>query len=362
MVRCLVAAIVFAVSSIAVAEKSADHVVVDSYGRNHGLGLLRHEGPQHGVLNWSPRVTLGVFPENYDLRTYPGWVAPVRDQGSCGSCWAFSVTKTLESALGRAGLSAPDLSEQDMVSCDKNAYACNGGFMDDMDYVVKKGLPLEKDYPYTASSSKCKNPEPAAVAKGVRWGYVGKAGKQPTTDEIKQALVDYGVLSVVVAAGGSDWSRGGDMNGCGVRGQNHMVNLVGWKYVSNKEKLIGRNSWGTSWGDKGDFYAAQGCDELAKGAESVSFVVVDGVGPAVPHITLPARIDVHPGTELALGRHEPEAGVTYAWYADGAELSDTGSMIYVTPTKDTVYAVKASTAAGTAESSVAVHVLASTFE
>ena len=293
-----------------------------------------------------------------------GWCAPVRDQGSCGSCWAFSITKALESAILRAGQAPIDLSEQDMVSCDKNAYACQGGFVSDMDYVVKKGLPLEIDYKYTASSSRCKSPEPAVAAKGIRWGYVGAPGKQPTTAEIKPALLDHGVLSVVVAAGGRDWSNGGDMTGCSVRGQNHMVSLAGWKKINGKEKLIGRNSWSASWGDSGDFYAVQGCDELASGAESVAWVEVEGShpDPVVPHILLPSHIDVHPGTEIALGRRLPEAGVVYSWFAGAVALPEHESLVFVTPVVDTVYRVKATTAAGTAESMVEVKVLASTFE
>jgi hypothetical protein len=243
-----------------------------------------------------------------------------------------------------------------MVSCDSHAYGCGGGMMDDADYAVKTGLALEKDFPYQAADVRCKaGLKPAA--KGVRWGYVGKQGKQPTMAEIKQALVDYGVLSVVVAAGGADWSNGGDMNGCGVRGQNHMVNLVGYKKVGGKEKLIGANSWGEDWGDKGFFYAKQGCDELASGSESVSFIVIDGgPTPTPPHVVLPAEIDILPGTEVMLGV-KPEQGVTYEWRADGDLLPETESMIYATPDHDTVYQLTAKTAAGTAQSSVKVHVL-----
>lgn len=324
-------------------------------GALHGTGLLRKTAVRHGALYWSPTTRPGA-PLTLDIRQL-GQVAPVRDQLSCGSCWAFSTTKSLESARLRMGLPTLDLAEQDMVSCDTAAFGCSGGTMDDMDYVVKKGLPLESNYKYTATNSRCKRPEPAAAAKGVRWGYCGAPGREPTTAEIKQCLTDYGVLSVTVAAGGNDWARGGRMTDCSVTGVNHMVNLVGYEADGT---LIGRNSWGTSWGDKGDFYARQGCDELATGPDSVSFVVVSGApGPHIPHITLPAEVTMHPGTELALGRHQAENGVQYAWTADGVALPDTASMIYVTPTKSTVYAVKASTVDGTAQSSVQVNVLSS---
>lgn len=329
---------------------SAVKTVKDAQGVEHGLGFLGHR-TKHGVLYWSPK-SLAAAPASYDLRAL-GYVSSIKNQGSCGSCWSFSITKALESALLRAGRGTFDLAEQEMVSCDDHAYGCGGGFMDDMDYVVKHGLPTEADYPYTASNSRCKTGKPVA-AKGVRWGYVGAQGKEPTMDEIKAALVEYGVLSVTVAAGGSDWSGGGDMKGCRNRGVNHMVDLAGWR---EDGKLIVANSWGKSWGDEGFGYAKQGCDELASGPESVSFVVVDGgPAPTPPHVRLPAEIDVLPGTEVMVGVR-PETGVTYAWYADGEKLPDTESMIYVSPEKDTVYKIVATTAAGTAESSVNVHVL-----
>lgn len=351
-------------------EKSAVGIMLDANGQQHGLGFTPTEGPVFGAVHWSPKPRLNL-PEEFDARTL-GQVAPVRDQGPCGSCWAFAITKSHESARLRAGQPALDLSEQDQVSCDTTAYKCNGGFMSNHDWAVKHGSPLEADYKYTATSSRCKSPEPAIAAKATRWAYCGKPGKQPTMAEIKQCLVDYGVLSVVVAAGGTDWSKGGNMNGCNVRGQNHMVNLIGYGKKADRagslvEKLFGRNSWGPAWGDHGDFYAVQGCDELASGPESVAFVYVEGDGPApaIPQVKLPESMNVHPDTEIALGRRTAEAGVTYKWFADGAALGTEAcataecSLVYVTPAKTTVYSVKATTANGTAESAVKVTLLSS---
>lgn len=336
------------------------NVVTDIFQHRHGTGLLKRKaGPVYGAINWTPKLRMSL-PEEYDLRTM-GWVAAVRDQGQCGSCWAFSIIKTLESALLKAGYPAQDLSEQQVVSC-APAYGCDGGEMSNLAYTVDNSIATEEAWPYRETTGRCTSPAPAGVAKATRWGYCGSQGKEPTLDEIKQCLFDFGVQSVVVAAGGTDWSRGGDMNGCRTSGQNHMVNLGGWKLVNGKEKLIGRNSWGTSWGDKGDFYAVQGCDELASGSESVGFLVVEGIGPVVPHIQLPAHLDVHPGTEFSLGRRTAEPGVTYAWYQDDVLLSDTTSLIWVTPTQDTVFKVKATTVSGVAESSVEVKILATEFE
>lgn len=328
-------------------------------GQEHALGLLKSQKPVHGVLFWAPTVRYSA-PAEYDLRDL-GLVSPIQDQKQCGSCWAFSITKTLESARLKAGKTLLGLSEQELVSCDTGAYGCNGGMMDDMAYVVNHGLPTREDYPYSSgggSTGRCKSGHTVAE-KGVKWGYVGSENGTPSMDQIKQALQDYGVLSTVVAAGGADWDggNGGNMTSCRNSGQNHMVNIVGWTQKKGGEKLIGANSWNTSWGDKGFFYSKQGCNEYASGSQAVSFVVVEGgPAPTPPHVQLPAEVDVLPNTEVMLGV-KSQPGVTYSWTADGAALPDTDSMIYVTPEKDTVYQITAKTAAGTAQSSVKVHVL-----
>lgn len=335
--------------------------VVDVHKKRHGLGLLKKKtvGAHHGVTYWTPKIRLGA-PKSLDLRAM-GLVGPVKDQGQCGSCWAHAIVEALEAAIKRVSMPFVELGPQELVSCDKEAYGCGGGTMDDMAYVVKYGVSSEASYPYRAADMSCKSPLPARAAQGTKWGYCGSPGKTPTIDEVKQCLQDFGVLAVVVAAGGTDWSNGGHMNGCRTRGQNHMVTLAGWLET---DELIVRNSWGVDWGDKGDAYAKLGCDELGSGAESVAWVQVDapGPGPSVPKVTLPAEIDIHPGTEVPLGRHTPETGVTYAWFEGDAKLPDTDSMIYVSPTKDTVYRVQATNSAGVAESSVSIKVLASDFE
>lgn len=338
-------------AALAASPAHAGDTVTDSHGITHGLGL-RGKGATNGVLYWTPTVRSAAM-ATYDLRTL-GWVAPIKDQGQCGSCWAFSITKSLESALLRASRGVLDLSEQQLVSCDTHAYGCNGGMMDDMDYVVKTGLALESKLPYRGTDSRCPSPLPTPAAKGVRWGYVGGAGREPTLAEIKQALLDYGTLSVTVAAGGNDWSNGGHMRGCNNSGVNHMVNLVGWL---DTDELIVANSWGTNWGDSGFAYAKQHCDELATGDGSVSFVVVDGgPAPTPPHVLLPAEIDIAPGAEVMIGVR-PENGVAYSWTAGGVALPDTEPMLYVSPKVDTVYQLTGKTAAGTAQSSVKVHII-----
>jgi hypothetical protein len=326
-----------------------NQTVIDARGIVHGTGYLG-QGTPHGAISWLPIVRRS-FPESYDLRAL-GLVGSVKNQGACGSCWAFSVTDAFTSAAMKAGHPEYDLSEQEMVSCE--AYGCNGGMMDDMEHVVAKGLPSEADWPYTATTGRC-NKNPPRVVQGTKWGYCGSSSRAPTLDELKQCLMDFGALSAEVAAGAGFSPDGqGFIKTCSSRSINHMVTVAGWLAG---DYLILKNSWGKTWGDKGFAYTKLGCNKYGN---LVSWVQVPGVGPQIPDIRLPSRVEVQAGTEIGLGKRAAQPGVVYSWYADGGLLPDTTSYIFVTPTKDTVYKVIAKTRSGQAESTVEVKVTAPT--
>ncbi len=324
----------------------------DISNRQYRTGYLGHN-KQHGQLYFSLK-TAATMPDSLDLRT-TGAVSKIKDQGGCGSCWAFAVTKALESARLKAGLDELDLSEQQVVSCDRNAAGCGGGNMDDADYLLSPGLTLESNYRYTASNSRCKSPLPAIADKAKSWAYIGAAGRKPTVDELKAALNTYGVIFVTVAAGGSDW--GGSrvhMTSCGNRGTNHMVTLVG--YNAQNEFIIG-NSWGSDWAENGFAYAKAGCNMLAGESEGAAFVVYEGgPAPVPPHIRLPAEVSIYAGSSIPIGVH-PENGTTYKWYV-GTDVVGVESILWISPAADTVYKLVATNSAGTAESSVNVKVIA----
>ncbi len=196
---------------------------------------------------------LKSIPASWDWRVVSlNKLQPIRNQGSCGSCWAFSVTAVVESLVK---IFIPevkvDLAEQTLVSsCEPNG-SCGGGYFDAFDYIRDKGLPAEKDDPYLASDSRCKsNLDP--MAKIARWAYVSS---NPTTDQIKSASLQYGPISVVVNGNFGSYGSG-IYNRCGSTGTNHMVTIEGWvddpKYASNGGGYwIMRNSWGSSWGENG---------------------------------------------------------------------------------------------------------------
>lgn len=237
-----------------------------------------------------------VIPDTIDLRSK---ITTIQNQGSCGSCWAFSTTQTMADALMLYGTYPGQPSQQYMVDCDTQNSGCGGGDFNSLDTVVSpKGAPLAKDYPYTARDGRCRT-LPAA-ASIVDWHYVGSSNKQPTTADIQRALVQFGPISVDVSAGGSFMNySSGIYNACGQYGIDHMTNIVGWnnegavanangEYPAGKGYWIMRNSWGTGWGEQGwmriRYNDSRGnkCNQLGTTAAYVTVVNI----PKVP-VTFP---------------------------------------------------------------------------
>lgn len=199
-----------------------------------------------------------VYPTNLDSFDWrdKNVVNPIKDQGQCGSCWAFSAVQAQESKWAIVHKELLTLSEQNLVDCVTKCDGCNGGNeADAYDYVIKtqKGLwNLEKDYPYKAIDGTCQFNEEKGVAKIVSY-------YRPTTteseDTVGGALAADGVVSVAIDA--SNWSfqlySSGiyDEPSCDPHQLDHAVGLVGFGVENNVKYWIVRNSWGTSWGEKG---------------------------------------------------------------------------------------------------------------
>eukprot|EP00461_Guttulinopsis_vulgaris_P001209 UN01209 len=173
---------------------------------------------------------------------------PVKNQGSCGSCWSFSTISATEGIWSiNNGGKIISLSEQQLVDCSKQNSGCNGGLMKTAieDAIEFGGLCTEEDYPYTARDSTCKK-SCQQVVKPAGYKYL----PQYTTAAHKVAL-ENGPIAIAVDASSSAFQfySGGVVSSCKFSGYNHAVLLVAANNL--EETFTIRNSWGASWGDKG---------------------------------------------------------------------------------------------------------------
>jgi C1A family cysteine protease len=208
---------------------------------------LRHSGNTERNEEYLPEVNQQ---QSVDWRT-KGAVNPVKDQGQCGSCWAFSATSSFESAWFISHNTLNNLAEQQLVDCASvtGNHGCNGGWMD---YAFKYiqmvgGQMLTRDYPYTARDQTCKFVKSKAVAQLTGWTDVPQNNCAQLTSSITKQPV-----SVAIAANAIMMYSGGifDNPNCGT-GLNHGVTAVGYGTDSGKNYWIVRNSWSSSWGEQG---------------------------------------------------------------------------------------------------------------
>eukprot|EP01111_Echinosteliopsis_oligospora_P016374 TRINITY_DN677_c0_g1_i2.p1 TRINITY_DN677_c0_g1~~TRINITY_DN677_c0_g1_i2.p1 ORF type:complete len:589 (+),score=124.22 TRINITY_DN677_c0_g1_i2:49-1815(+) len=198
----------------------------------------------------APSGTRLTFPASQDWRDATGAVTPVKNQKSCGSCWAFATTAVVESAYSIfTGGSVADMAEQQVLSCtNPGNYNCaNGGWPTAaFSYVVKNGIVSENKDAYTATDGTCSTYTPDFSFTGAKTGTVSPL----TKDGLLAALKTYGPLAVTVNAD-SAWQgyKKGILSNSSYTSTNHAVTLVG--YDSANDAYIIKNSWGSSWGESG---------------------------------------------------------------------------------------------------------------
>lgn len=181
-------------------------------------------------------------------------IAPIKDQGECGSCWAFSAVAAMEALHAQKSGQLIQLSEQNLIDCStpEGDHGCNGGLMDNaFQYVINnRGIDTENAYPYDADDGfKCrfKNSTIGATIKS----YLHlKAG-----DEYSLQIASIkGAVSVGIEV---NWQfqlyAGGIFSAECLKPAelDHGVVIVGYASEGGKNFWIVRNSWGTNWGEKG---------------------------------------------------------------------------------------------------------------
>merc|ERR1712195_214859 len=181
-----------------------------------------------------------------------GAVTPVKDQGQCGSCWAFSTTGGMEGAWQIASGSLTSMSEQQLVDCSTQNAGCNGGSMElAFNYAGATNVATESSYPYKGRDGSCKSSYTTAIPSG---GVTGYKSVGQSSNSLKSALAT-GPVSVAIEADQTAfqmYSGGVLSSGCGTN-LDHGVLAVGYDSTSFKVK----NSWGSSWGANGYLQISQ---------------------------------------------------------------------------------------------------------
>lgn len=195
-----------------------------------------------GLVDWS-----GVY------------TTPVKDQGYCGSCWAFSATEQIESdAIRQLGVTY-QLSAEQITQCASAAFGCGGGWTEVAYGYVKQagGMVTDSVYPYTSYqgvTGQCKVDTSQAV--------VGITGFSTINGESQMASYVQGTGPLSVCVDASTWNayNGGIMSVCG-QSVNHCVQAVGVDVSGGYWKV--RNSWGPGWGESGYIRLAYGKNTCA---------------------------------------------------------------------------------------------------
>jgi C1A family cysteine protease len=258
--------------------------------RKKRLGAL--EGPilpegKAGDFAYAP----ASVPSAYDWRNVSGnnFVTPIRDQGNCGSCWAFAVTAALESkaliTFNRPGTNL-NLSEQIVVSC-SGAGSCNGGSPGTAsNFLRATGTNLETCYPYSAQDgncgSACSNWQTSAY-KINSWSYVS-SGSSPAVSALRNAIYTSGPVVAVfdVYTDFFSYRSGVYSYVSGEYEGGHAILVVGWNDADSA--FIVKNSWNSDWGESGYFRIAY--SELAGTTKfalfSYAYGTVSVTGPPLP--------------------------------------------------------------------------------
>ena len=274
------------------------------------------------------------LPSAFDWREFGG-CTPVRNQGGCGSCWAFATVGSLESNILIVDGVAVDLSEQWLVSCNGSGWGCDGGWWAHAyhewrtDVCDGTGAVSEAYFPYVAYDSPCNCPYPHPYTIE-SWAFIGPEREVADTNAIKQAILEYGPVTAAMYA---DYTfsayTGGVFNQGALMPPNHGVVLVGWDDSLGAEGAWRlRNGWGSFWGEDGYMWIEYGRSYVGYGACYIEYAG-QGLTPGPAITQQPSGGEIQQGGVFLLSVEAEGLGpLHYAWERDGLSVgTDAGELL-----------------------------------
>jgi len=226
----------------------------------------RRVADEMGITGYDDESTVDL-PANFDSREeWTDCPFDIKDQGHCGSCWAFGAVESLEDriCIRTGGKMKQDLSEQQMVSCNFVGFGCSGGWpLSAMGFLSTIGVVTEECQPYTSGDSgeawgcsfscedsevsserwMCQYPWMSFTSSGIK-ADIKKYGPVETGFDVYEDFIQY-------SGGIYKYTTGGYLGG-------HAVKIVGWGEEEGTKYWLAANSWSESWGEKGFFRIAEG--------------------------------------------------------------------------------------------------------
>jgi C1A family cysteine protease len=249
-------------------------------------GLVEPKGwRKHAKFEDMEMYLSASLTSSFDWRGVQGGSTSVKNQGSCGSCWAFSTVAPLETLISLRCGKTEDLSEQYLVSCNQSGWGCQGGWFahDYHEWLIPTskgetdmGAVLETNFGYQASNVACNAPH-SHPYKITDWKFIGGYAV-PSVAAIKQAIQTYGPVSAAVCVGSKFQAyKSGifDANESCSGTVNHAITLVGWNddLGTDNGYWILKNSWGTGWGESGYMRIRYGVSKVGYAANYIDFSI-----------------------------------------------------------------------------------------